>query len=183
MTLENWLKEYQQYPTDVLFSIPEPLAQEFEELNEQFAGFTIDSLMQFILRDGFSMNQDEFISGIIDEHYIECVVSHCHSLGIDYEKMMTHELGSAVKSVAENGVVSLAKISLSVRDSLIESNLPIVEELGCIAYQFVAYSSGGIHVSKLPIEDVLSVFKFRGAEETCHKLSTLINSMTKSTKY
>lgn len=183
MQLATWLSTAAQYPTDLTFSIPQDEAEALKNILNEVGGFSVKTLMDHILDEGFQMDELEFTTGVVDEMLSVALESYCNSFGVDIENVGTHELGSTVRLIAANSISCLAEIALAVREQLLSSKIPVIDELNMCAYAFVSYDDGVFHLAMRQSDEISSIFKFRDNQKACEMLSRLTSSLTSPTLY
>lgn len=177
MPLKDWYLTRQKYPTDMMFSIPQINHADLVEIQNEIGGFCIDTLMRYILEEGWQMDDLEFVTGVVDETLSVALESYCTALGVDDDNLDNHILGPTVVSVALSNVTAVAEIALDIREQLLNFGVPVISDMGICAYKFVGSSGAAVHLQQVPTEDFTSIARFRENTEICQMLSTLTKSL------
>lgn len=181
--MRDWLVVSQNHPTSLVFSIPELSHTDLVELQNEVGGFCIDTLMSFILEEGYQIDEMEFATGVVDEMLSTALESYCTSFGLSYNNLSGHALGETITNIATSSVSALIEIALDIRDTLLTYNVPVISDLGLCAYQFVESVDNTVHLRQRSRQELYAVAKIRENQDICEMLSTLTKSLKSPTLY
>lgn len=181
--MQEWLSTQSHHPTDLFFSVPDLSHSDLVEIQNEIGGFSIDTLMRYILEEGYQMDELEFATGVVDEMLSTALESYCMSFGLSYNAINGHALGKTVTDIATASVSALAEIALDIRDTLLANKVPVITDMNICGYRYVESLGNVVHLQQLPNHELHAVAKFRENQTACQTLSTLMTSLKSPTLY